>query len=89
MDRQIREAHIALQQTAEAVAETSEPFDMESSMLALIASRVPSPAEESAVGDPGFLTLAISLVRAARQELAAALHRHCNLMARAGGPIPL
>ena len=28
-------------------------------MLALIASRVPSPAEESAVGDPGFLTLAI------------------------------
>lgn len=58
-------------------------------MLALIASRVPSPAEESAIRDPGFLTLAIALVRGVRQELSVALHRHCNLMARAGGPIPL
>lgn len=57
-------------------------------MLALIASRVPSPVEESAVGDPGFLTLAIALVRAIRRESAAALNRHCDLIARAGGPLP-
>jgi len=78
-----------MQQTGKAVAETSEPFDMESSMLALIASRVPSPAEESAIRDPGFLTLAIMLVRAVRSEASAALNRHCDLIARSGGPIPL
>lgn len=58
-------------------------------MLALIASRVPAPAEESAVRDPGFLTLAIAVVRAVRRETSTAFDRHCELIARNGGPIPL
>ncbi len=37
-------------------------------MLALIASRVPAPAQETADRDPGFLTLAFSFARALRRE---------------------
>jgi hypothetical protein len=58
-------------------------------MLALIATRVPQPAEESAVRDPGFLTLAITLVRILRREAGAAFLRHGELLLRAGGPTPL
>ncbi len=69
--------------------ETSEPFDIEVVMLALIASRVPHPAEETADRDPGFLTLAFIVVRLARRELKQAFARHCDLLARAGGVTPL
>ncbi len=69
--------------------ETSEPFDIEVVMLALIASRVPHPAEETADRDPGFLTLAFILVRLGRRELNRAFARHCDLLARAGGVTPL
>ena len=58
-------------------------------MLALIASRVPSPVEESAIRDPGFLTLFITLVQTVRRETSAAVNRHCDLIARSGGPLPL
>ncbi|MGC5777780.1 hypothetical protein [Methylobacterium sp. NFXW15] len=58
-------------------------------MLALIASRVPNPAQEAADRDPGLLTLVFALVRAVRRESAGAVARHCELLSRAGGPIPL
>ncbi|GJD35504.1 hypothetical protein [Methylobacterium aerolatum] len=58
-------------------------------MLALIATQTPTPAEEAADRDPGFLTLAISLIRAARHHLNYAFACHCDLMAKAGGPEPL
>jgi hypothetical protein len=57
-------------------------------MLALIATRVPQPAEESAVRDPGFLTLAIAVVRAVRVQAAVAFARHCELLAETGGRVP-
>lgn len=75
--------------TDEPVAETSEPFDIEVVMLALIASRVPHPAEETADRDPGFLTLAFAVARVVRREAKLALVRHCDLLARSGGPAPL
>lgn len=57
-------------------------------MLALIASRVPAPAQETADRDPGFLTLAFSFARALRREYGVALTRHIALMGEVGGPRP-
>ncbi len=58
-------------------------------MLALIATRTPTPAEEVADRDPGFVTLAISMIRVMRRQLNYAFACHCELMAKAGGPEPL
>lgn len=58
-------------------------------MLALIATRVPAPAQEAADRDPGFLTLTFAVARIVRREAAAAFARHCALMAKAGGPNPV
>lgn len=58
-------------------------------MLAFIATRVPAPAHETADRDPGFLTLAFTLARIVRREVATAFDRHCALMAEAGGPTPM
>lgn len=58
-------------------------------MLAFIASRVPAPAQETADRDPGFLTLAFSMLRTVRREASTAFARHCDLMAQAGGMNPL
>jgi hypothetical protein len=57
-------------------------------MLALIASRVPDPAQETADRDPGFLTLAFALARALRWDYSRAWARHVALMNEVGGPRP-
>ena len=58
-------------------------------MLALIASRIPGPVEETADRDPGILTRAFALARARRDGAEAAYARHCNLIRDLGGPSPL
>lgn len=58
-------------------------------MLALIATRVPQPVEEIADRDPGFLTLAFTVLRAVRREANTAFARHCHLLMQAGGARPL
>jgi hypothetical protein len=58
-------------------------------MLALITSRIPGPANESADRDPGFLTLMFAIVRAARNGAEGAFARRCALARAVGGPNPL
>ncbi|MDP4025541.1 hypothetical protein Q8W71_23175 [Methylobacterium sp. NEAU 140] len=58
-------------------------------MLALIASRIPGPVEETSDRDPGFLTLAFSVARILRRGARTAYRRHVALIAAAGRPFPL
>ena len=58
-------------------------------MLALITSRIPGPAVETADRDPGFLTLVFTVARAARGFAETAFARRCALARAVGGPNPL
>lgn len=58
-------------------------------MLALIASRIPGPAEEAVDRDPGIITLALTIARALRRGAGTAFERRCALARAAGGPNPL
>ncbi|MFC6740309.1 hypothetical protein [Methylobacterium tardum] len=57
-------------------------------MLALITSRIPGPATESADRDPGFLTLVFAVARAVRTGSETAFARRCALARAVGGPNP-
>jgi hypothetical protein len=70
-------------------AEALENSISETVMLALITSRIPGPATESADRDPGFLTLVFALARAVRSRSETAFARRCALARAVGGPNPL
>jgi len=70
-------------------AEALEISISETVMLALITSRIPGPATESADRDPGFLTLVFALARAVRSGSETAFARRCALARAVGGPNPL
>lgn len=50
-------------------------------MLALIASRLRNPIEEPIDRDPGFLTLAASVLRVVTRTYEAGFRRQCALIA--------
>lgn len=54
-------------------------------MLSLLTAKTPSPEVEPVVGDPGALTLALSIVRALRRGQDAMFERRCSLARRGGG----
>ncbi|MGT2486811.1 MULTISPECIES: hypothetical protein [Methylobacterium] len=58
-------------------------------MLALITSRIPGPAVETADRDPGFLTLVFAVARTLRGGAETAFARRCALARAVGGPNPL
>lgn len=53
-------------------------------MLAVIASNVPAPEQETVDRDPGILTLASALVRVIRRGSAAAFARRVDRVREAG-----
>ncbi|MCJ2008904.1 hypothetical protein [Methylobacterium sp. J-092] len=57
----------------------------ESAMLSVLTARVPVPADEPQDRDPGFLTLAFTVVRVLRREGRSAFERRC---ARAAETLP-
>jgi hypothetical protein len=58
-------------------------------MLALITSRIPGPATETADRDPGIITLVFAVARALRSGSEAAFARRCAMARAVGGPNPL
>ena len=53
-------------------------------MLAVIASNLSAPAEDSLDRDPGILTLAAAILRSLRSGSAAAFARRCDRVREAG-----
>lgn len=70
-------------------SETPGTSHLESAMLALITSRIPGPAVETADRDPGFLTLVFAVARTVRSGAESAFARRCALARSIGGPNPL
>jgi len=54
-------------------------------MLSLLTAKRLHPEVEPIVGDPGAITLALSIVRALRRGQDAAFERRCAIARRGGG----